>query len=984
MRSPTSLDVGVDGKLYVSQQDGLLVALTIERVFETNNGVATETWSVTDRADITVVQTMPNHDDFGDYQPQVQGRQVTGLATDVDAFGHVMLYVSSSDPRIGGSSGGEDVDLDTNSGVLSRLTQQVDVSGTLILDAHGRSQWSKVDLVRGLPRSEQNHSVNGIEIVPGFPKRLLVAVGGNTNAGAQGNNFAYTAEYFYSGAMVWVDLDALNTLIDTRGLRTYTTSGSPPQQFVFDLPTLDDPTRANDASGDLSGAGVATADVFGGNDGLNQAMFDPSGIVTIASVGYRNQYDVVVTAAGEAYTVDNGSNSGWGGVPLNINGEEIVDGDGDGTPDNGPAKNLANENGRVNKGDQLHRFIDDIRAPPSVPFYGGHPNFYRAHGMEAGFYLYAAADNALGLAAGSPLQLGPDNQLIGASAPVDLAPWIANADLLTGLDAQGLPNTDPRQALFRSPGRSTGVDENAPDGALYVWRPSTNGIDEYTASNGLEGWLITVSFDGGIHELDVAQAGGVQNVQTRSLTTKPLDVITQGDNDPYPGVILVAAYGADQIVVLSPESGVGATPDPSDRDADGLDDSFDPFCVDPDNGTRDVLSAGDVWAFTFANGPDDAPPNASPELYDGIGGYFSGGAIGFTGIMSNRAGLPETLYDAENIIFGGAPGVLQIKSVETGSPADNTQRNGFQVGFTPGDTLDSFSVETEVDLFHDELDSIPEDDSVSQGVFIGTGDQNSYVSVSMVRLSDGTAGFEVASQFAQDFVGAGPVETSFVPAPELALAGPLDTGVLGLDVDIASAVVTPWWQYTVGGNEVRASGPPVTLSGDAFLALLGEFTLGDDQGNAVPLGMAAGIIASRTGATGTFAADFDGLTLRGRGRVQPGPLVAAVNAGSSVPYTRLDGVVFAADVFGAGETYSKDRSIAGTEDDALYQTETWNVDGWTYDVPVSNGSYFVTLHFAEIWRPAFAPGVRVFDVELEGARVLDDLDIYSEVGKRAA
>ncbi|MEL6185935.1 MAG: malectin domain-containing carbohydrate-binding protein, partial [Myxococcota bacterium] len=350
----------------------------------------------------------------------------------------------------------------------------------------------------------------------------------------------------------------------------------------------------------------------------------------------------------------------------------------------------------------------------------------------------------------------------------------------------------------------------------------------------------------------------------------------------------------------------------------------------------------------------------------------------------NRAGLPETLYDANNIIFGGAPGVLQIKSVESGTPSTDTQRNGFQIGFKPGTTLDSFTVETNVDIFHDEIGSIPSGEYLSQGLFVGTGDQNSFVSVSMVRLANGSTGFEVQSQFAQDFVGPGPVTTTFVAVPDLAIAGALDTAVLGLDVDVATGVVTPWWKYTLGGTEAFGSGAGVALSGDALLALNGAFTLGDDQGNQVAVGMAAGVLASRDGSTGTFAADFDDLTLRGRGSLQTGPLVTAVNAGSSVSHTDADGVVYAADAFGAGNGYSTSAPISGTSDDALYQTETWNTGGWTYDVPVSNGPYFVTLHWAEIWSGAFGPNLRVFDVLLEGGLVIDNLDIYSEVGSQAA
>ena len=51
-------------------------------------------------------------------------------------------------------------------------------------------------------------------------------------------------------------------------------------------------------------------------------------------------------------------------------------------------------------------------------------------------------------------------------------------------------------------------------------------------------------------------------------------------------------------------------------------------------------------------------------------------------------------------------------------------------------------------------------------------------------------------------------------------------------------------------------------------------------------------------------------------------------------------------------------------------------------MPVPNGDYDVTLHFAELfWNDA---GRRVFDVTVEGAPLVSDLDIYDEVGKFAA
>ncbi|WP_375379546.1 malectin domain-containing carbohydrate-binding protein [Hymenobacter volaticus] len=91
--------------------------------------------------------------------------------------------------------------------------------------------------------------------------------------------------------------------------------------------------------------------------------------------------------------------------------------------------------------------------------------------------------------------------------------------------------------------------------------------------------------------------------------------------------------------------------------------------------------------------------------------------------------------------------------------------------------------------------------------------------------------------------------------------------------------------------------------------------------------------------------------------------------------------LFAADQYAAdGAVFSTDQPIAGTDEDALYQTERYG--RFTYHLPVPNGQYMVRLHFAEIyWR---APGQRVFDVAAEGTTVLQAYDIVQKVGPLTA
>jgi len=91
-----------------------------------------------------------------------------------------------------------------------------------------------------------------------------------------------------------------------------------------------------------------------------------------------------------------------------------------------------------------------------------------------------------------------------------------------------------------------------------------------------------------------------------------------------------------------------------------------------------------------------------------------------------------------------------------------------------------------------------------------------------------------------------------------------------------------------------------------------------------------------------------------------------------------------------------DTSIEGTEHDDLYRTEHWYgpTDGryeegspLTYTFTLPNGTYDVTLHFAEVWfggPKEGGAGKKVFTVEINGKPVLKEFDIYAEVGYATA
>jgi hypothetical protein len=109
-------------------------------------------------------------------------------------------------------------------------------------------------------------------------------------------------------------------------------------------------------------------------------------------------------------------------------------------------------------------------------------------------------------------------------------------------------------------------------------------------------------------------------------------------------------------------------------------------------------------------------------------------------------------------------------------------------------------------------------------------------------------------------------------------------------------------------------------------------------------------------------------------------VVFAANAGGP-QYGAPDGTVYSADTaFSGGRTSVSSTAIAGTDADPLYQSD--RLGNFSYAIPVPNGAYNVTLHFAETYWSA--PKKRVFNVLAEGKRVISKLDIFAKVGKDAA
>jgi len=643
---PTTLAWGPDGKLYVGYIDGTIRAFTIVRD-------AANDYRVTATQTIDTIAQIVNHDDDGATNASVTGRLLLGIVLAGTAANPV-IYATSSDPRIGGGLEGQDLDLDTNSGTLSRLTWN-------------GSSWAHVILVRGLPRSEENHGPNGIALDP-TTNTIYWAYGGNTNKGGPSFNFANLPEYAYAAAILSVDLDAIGST-------------------TFTMPTLDDQTRANSGGADVN-------DPWGGNDGLNQAKIVAGSPVQVFAPGFRNAYDVLRTTvgqhAGKLYTSDNGPNGGWGDTPA-----------GEGTND---CTNATVGQAESGSNDALHLV--------SSGYYGGHANptrgndantfnpnnpqtpvptdnpvecDWRASNGPETTALTTLPNSSNGIAEYTTNNFG--GQMLG---DLIIASYQARKIVRVTLNEAGTAVTsqDDNFATFNQPARPLDVTTMGASQAFpgTIWIADLNN-DEVVV-------LEPNDFGGGggpgctgEYSLSLDEDGdGYSNADEIDNATSPCSAASvPPDND------------LDDLSDLN---------DPDD-DNDGVNDLADAFAIDPDNGTTTSLPVVISWE------NDQQPP----------GGIAN---TGFTGLMLNGTVNYLDQFDENGMVVGGAAGVFTVSQVPNGDAykLGNEQEYGFQLGVdAPSAPFQVYGRIVQPFL------GFSAERHQAMGIFIGDGTQGGYVKI---------------------------------------------------------------------------------------------------------------------------------------------------------------------------------------------------------------------------------------------------------------
>ncbi len=955
--NPTSLQFGPDGRLYVAEQNGSINAFTV--TLQDGEYIATDHEQLVLPDGSEVVKSIQNHNDDGSINNNIDNRQVTGIVVTGTATNPI-LYVSSSDPRI--AVNGEK-QLDTNSGVVTRLTW----TGT---------EWEAVDIIRGLPRSEENHSVNGMVLSPDGTK-LYLTVGGNTNNGAPSKFFSYTGEYALSGTVLEIDLVDLESrpiLTDSKGGQNGTS-----RQYIYDLPTLDDPTVVNGGDKEDSN-GLDIAGPWGGNDGFNMAVLPADAPMRIYADGFRNQYDIVLTESGQFYTVDNGSNNNLGGNPLDSNG---IPTDQAGA---GEATNAVNDGGT---GDPEPLFLVEDGG------YYGHPTPVRSN-QDLSWTVYDDNGN-------------PDTSLTQFYVDnlADLVP--DGVDIQNGFVIDPSKFTDDQARLIESGIR---VKRNSPDSnSLVNLGSSSNGLAEYTENSfdgALKGALLVTQFNGNVTLLNLSEDGttleplvdpgddgilGTSDDETIDTDgvfplitgqSLPLDV-TVGPN----GTIWVAEFGPDNINVFAPSD--IEVPDDPDFDNDGILNIEDPFIRDASNGGSVLIFPGQTFLWDFDANQDNNLPG--PDGYGGgLTGVMIDGSTDFEQFFQEPSTLPDQLVKLDNIKFATAAGggTTVIESVSNGDPlvTSNDGEYLFHTGVTITPTVGKFTIKWSVfnpaNLLTGESQQI--------GGYIGTGDQSNYLKI--VAIQDPAGEIQVLLED-NDVIQS----MSFIQADGLFDVPDNQKIFFELEIDPTAATATPIITYETGnGNTTTVSGTTIDLSDTTILdAILGDYTV---QGQTT--GLAVGLFASNTGQSeaDTFQAIFDDLEITATGD-SSSTVLYRVNAGGAEIAAIDGGPAWSADTFsnnspflsnpGSNNTASfpavePGAGVPVSTPDSIFDTERWDNSGgsqmqWAFDVPTT-GLYEVRLYMGNGFNGTNDPGERIFDVALEGSMPnnLDNVDLIDLFG----
>jgi hypothetical protein len=117
-------------------------------------------------------------------------------------------------------------------------------------------------------------------------------------------------------------------------------------------------------------------------------------------------------------------------------------------------------------------------------------------------------------------------------------------------------------------------------------------------------------------------------------------------------------------------------------------------------------------------------------------------------------------------------------------------------------------------------------------------------------------------------------------------------------------------------------------------------------------------------------------------KLNPSNVEIAINCGGPEFRTKA-GVTYKKDeYFNGGEAsdFGTNSEIKNTKDKEIYQTERWSTEDLVYNIPLKKeGKYVLVLKFSEVYFNN--KNEKIFDFKFGDETILENIDIYSQVGK---
>jgi hypothetical protein len=323
---------------------------------------------------------------------------------------------------------------------------------------------------------------------------------------------------------------------------------------------------------------------------------------------------------------------------------------------------------------------------------------------------------------------------------------------------------------------------------------------------------------------------------------------------------------------------------------------------------------------------------------------------GFTGSGSNFQAYNNLFYDINNQTYGGpySPVALILNAFDNISITHNTALDMTMTIYMGGPPSPGFVAENNI-FAGSQLGVVADGMNQAQTVFNSYSPNGIFTSNAVIG---GNANYYTPGNFFPPTIN----DVGFVnPSAQ----------------NYALSSTSPYIAAATDGTALGANIAEINAATAGVIA--GVAPVGSSSGSTAGSG-STGTGSTGTGSTGSGSTSGSGSNSGSGSSSAFTPIL--INAGGPA-YTDAAGQKWSADAgYSGGLPWSVTSPITKTNDPALYQTCRYGDFSYNYAVP--NGTYAVTLRFAE---PTFSSaGARIFNVVINGAPVLQNFDIFAAAG----